>query len=106
MTSPNKLIFSNQDDIRYQTINDLLSLAVGIDLVVSSLKTGEMSKEASDNVREIIMQSYITVASKVAFNVLQEYQQVPLEDTLDQYIISIDTPEENRNYIIIEYKSR
>lgn len=98
--------FTNQSDIRYQTIVDLISLATGLDLAISSIKKGEVSQQASDEIRQLIFQSYVILANKVAFDTLQAYEQIPSEDSLAQYDIIIDTPDESHDDIVISYSAK
>ena len=105
MTKPNKYSFTNKDDIRYQTIIDLLSLATGLDLAISSLKNSEVSQQASDEIRKLIMQSYITLANKQAISILNEYNAVVGKEYNTNQIVSIDTPDNDHEDIIVEYNN-
>lgn len=103
---PANYSFTNKEDIRFQTIVDLISLATGLDIAISSIKKGEISPKATQEIRQLIFQSYIILANKQAFSVLQEQGLVSEEDSIDQFQIVIDTPDDTHEDIIIEYLAR
>lgn len=103
---PDKFSFKDKEDIRYQTIVDLISLATGLDLAISSIKKGEISPKATEEIRKLIFQSYILLANKQAFSVLKEQGLVAQEDNINQFQIVIDTPDDTHEDIIIEYLAR
>lgn len=103
---PDKFSFKDKEDIRYQTIVDLISLATGLDLAISSVKKGEISPKATEEIRKLIFQSYILLANKQAFSVLKEQGLVAQEDNINQFQIVIDTPDDTHEDIIIEYLAR
>lgn len=103
---PNKFSFKDKEDIRYQTIVDLISLATGLDLAISSIKKGEISPKATEEIRKLIFQSYILLANKQAFSILKEQGLVAQEDNINQFQIVIDTPDDTHEDIIIEYLAR
>lgn len=94
--------FTDTEDIRFKTIVDLISLATGLDLAISSIKKGEISEQASKEIRELILQSYIILANKQAISVLQDKSLISIEDN-DYYDITIDTPDQDHEDIIISY---
>lgn len=103
---PDNFSFKDKEDIRYQTIVDLISLATGLDLAISSIKKGEISSKATEEIRKLIFQSYILLANKQAFSVLKEQGLVAQEDNINQFQIVIDTPDDTHEDIIIEYLAR
>ena len=103
---PANFSFKDKEDIRYQTIVDLISLATGLDLAISSIKKGEISPKATEEIRKLIFQSYILLANKQAFSVLKEQGLVAQEDNINQFQIVIDTPDDTHEDIIIEYLAR
>ena len=102
----NQFTFTNQEDIRYQIIVDLISLAAGLDLAVSSIKDGEISQRASEELRQLIFQSYAIIANKIAFSILQAHELIPSEDNFTQYNIILDTPDQTHDDIIIRYTAK
>lgn len=86
-------------------IVDAVSLAAGLDYAINSVKEGEISKTATQEICNLIFQSYMLLSTKIAFTILQDEGLVSSEDTHSQYNIVLDLPDEEHQDLQISYKT-
>lgn len=87
-------------------INDILSLAAGLDMAINNIKPGEITKKAKQGLSDLVAQSYGLFAYRIAHNLLVEEQLVKKEEAATDLLYRFDLPDDTHDDLVIYYKRR
>lgn len=84
-------------------INDVLSLATGLDMAIHAIKPGEITKKAKKGLSEVVASSYRLFAHRIAHNILQEEELIK-EEAVTDLLYRFDLPDDTHDDLIIYFK--
>lgn len=86
-------------------INDVLSIATGLDMAINAIKPGEITKKARQALTELTAQSYGLFAYRIAHNLLLEEKRIEKEAVTD-LLYRFDLPDDTHDDLVIYFKKR
>ena len=86
-------------------INDVLSIATGLDMAINAIKPGEITKKARQALTDLTAQSYGLFAYRIAHNLLKEERLIK-EEAISDLLYRFDLPDESHDDLVIYYKSK
>lgn len=86
-------------------INDILSLAAGLDMAINSINPGEITKKARKALTDLTAQSYGLFAYRIAHNILHEEGLIK-EEAVTDLLYRFDLPDDTHDDLVIYYKRR
>ena len=86
-------------------INDVLSLATGLDMAVNNINPGEITKKAKAALSELAASSYGLFAYRIAHNILLEEKCIEKEVVTD-LLYRFDLPDDEHDDLVIYYKRK
>lgn len=85
-------------------IVDVINLTAGLDMAVSQIKKGEITKKAQESLRDLTAQTYSLFAYRLAFGILQDENIATDEDQVLDFRYRFDTPDDTHDDLVIYYK--
>ena len=86
-------------------INDVLSIATGLDMAINGIKPGEITKKARKALTELTAQSYGLFAYRIAHNILQDEGLIKKEAVTD-LLYRFDLPDDEHDDLVIYFKHK
>ena len=86
------------------TIVEILSLATGLNMAVSNINPGYITKKAQQGILDLIDQSYMMVAYRRALAILKEEGVAKKEAVIADFSYRFDLPDEEHDDLVIYYK--
>lgn len=86
-------------------INDVLSLATGLDMAVNNINPGEITKKAKAALSDLVASSYGLFAYRIAHNILLEEKCIEKEAVTD-LLYRFDLPDDEHDDLVIYYKRK
>ena len=87
-----------------EMIVEIASLSAGLEFALNSLKKGQITKAAKEQLSELISQTYLLYTRKIALRILQDEDCVKKDTELVNVSIHFDLPDEHHDDLIIFYK--
>lgn len=84
-------------------INDVLSLATGLDMAINNIKPGEITKKAKAALSELVASSYGLFAYRIAHSILQEEGLIK-EESVTDLLYRFDLPDDTHDDLVIYFK--
>lgn len=86
------------------TIVEILSLATGLNMAISNINPGYITKKAQQGLLDLIDQSYMLVAYRRALAILKDEGIAKSEAVVSDLAYRFDLPDDTHTDLVIYYK--
>ncbi len=87
-----------------EIINDVLSLATGLDMAINAIKPGEITKKARAALTDLTAQSYGLFSYRIALQILKDEGIAKSEAVVSDFAYRFDLPDDDHDDLVIYYK--